>query len=117
MRGSSKARLNMTLSRDIPALQRWRWWLGGAAIAEIGWFLLLRPRHTASFHTLFMLGLLPLTVVGYVYLMVAVSSFLEARNWDYRLSQVIVLMLGFSCGLFVLSLMWFVNERFAADLS
>ena len=117
MRGSSKARLNLTLARDIPALQRWRWWLAAAVAAEVAWFVFLRPRHSASFHSLFMLGLLPLTVVGYVYLMVAVSSFLESRDWDYRMSQLIVVMLGSSCGLFVLSLMWFVNERFAADLS
>ena len=107
----------MTLSRDIPALQRWRYWLAAAVIAEIGWFVLLRPRHSASFHTLFMLGLMPLTVVGYVYLMVAVTSFLSARDWDYRLSQAVVLILGFSCGMFVFSLIWFTNERFASELS
>ena len=118
MRGSGKkARLNLTLAREIPALQRWRWWLAAVVAAEVGWFAVLRPRHTASFHSLFMLGLLPLTVVGYVYLMVAVTSFLQQRDWDHRLSQVIVVILGFSCGFFVFSLMWFVNERFAAELS
>jgi hypothetical protein len=114
---SSKARLNMQLSRDIPALKRWRWWLAAAAIAEVGWFALLRPRHSASFHTLFLLGLLPLTVVGYVYLMVAFSSYLEKSDWDYRLRQVLVLILGSSCAFFVVSLMWFTSERFGADLS
>lgn len=107
----------MRLSRDIPALQRWRWWLAAAVLAEIGWFALLRPRHSASFHTLFTLGLLPLTVVGYVYLMVAFSSFLEKSDWDFRLRQMLVLILGFSCGFFVFALNWFTSERFGADLN
>jgi hypothetical protein len=117
MRGSSKNRLNMRLARDIPALQRWRHWLGAVVIAEIGWFVLLQPRSGAPFHTLFMLALLPLTVVGYVYLLVGVSAFLSERDWDLRLRETIVLMLGFSVGMFVFALMWFTRVHFDADLS
>jgi hypothetical protein len=107
----------MRLARETPALLRWRPWLGAVVIAEIGWFVLLQPRSSASFHTLFMLALLPLTVVGYVYLMVAVSAFLSDRDWDLRLREMIVLILGFSVGLFVFALMWFTRVHFDADLS
>jgi hypothetical protein len=107
----------MRLARDVPALLRWRPWLGALAVAEVGWFLLLQPRSGAPFRTLFLLALQPLTIIGYVYLMVAVSSFLSERDWDLRLRQVIVLLLGFSCGFFVFALMWFTRVRFDADLS
>ena len=117
MRGSSKARLNMNLSRDVPALQRWRWWLAAAGVAEVGWFLLLRPRSSASFHDLFMLALLPLAVVGYVYLLVAVSAALAERDWEYHFKQMIVVILGSSVGFFVFALMWFTQTHLAGDLS
>jgi hypothetical protein len=107
----------MRLARDVPALLRWRPWLAAAGAAEIGWFVLLQPRLSAPFHALFTLAMLPLTVVGYVYLMVGVSSYLSDRDWDLRLRQTIVLMLGFSCGLFVFALMWFARVQFDADLS
>lgn len=105
------------ITRDTPALLRWRAWAGAALVAEIGWFVLLQPRLSASFHALFLLALLPLTVVGYVYLMVAVSVILAERDWEYRLCQMIVTILGLSCGLFVLALIWVTREHFSADLS
>ncbi|HYM42733.1 MAG TPA: hypothetical protein VET46_08200 [Steroidobacteraceae bacterium] len=117
MRGSSKARLDMRLARDIPALQRWRWWLAAALVAEAGWFLLVRPPGSTSFHSLFMLGLLPLMVVGYVYLLVAVTSALAERDWDYFFKQMIVVILGSSVGFFVFALMWFTETHLAAELS
>jgi hypothetical protein len=106
----------MRLSRDTPALQRWRAWLGAVGVAEVGWFLLLQPRRAAAFHTLFMLALQPLAVIGYVYLLVGVSAVLAERDWEYRFRQMIVLILGASVGFFVFALMWFTRERFAADL-
>lgn len=107
----------MQLSREIPALQRWRWWLAALGVAEIGWFVLLHPRSSASFHALFMLALLPLVVIGYVYLLVAASSALAERDWEYHFKQMIVVILGSSAGMFVFALMWFVQEHFAAELS
>ena len=49
----------------------------------------------------FTLTLLPLTVVGYVYLMAAVSAYLVDRDWEFRLRQTIVIVLGLSVGCFV----------------
>ena len=63
-----------------------------------------------------MLALLPLAVVGYVYLMVAVSAYLADRRWDYRLRQMIVLMLGLSVGCFVFSLLWVAKVHFENEL-
>lgn len=105
----------MRLARDIPVLQRWRPWVAALVVAEISWFALLRPRTSAP-GTLFVLALLPLTVVGYVYLMVAVSAYLADRRWDYRLRQMIVLMLGLSVGCFVFSLLWVAKVHFESEL-
>jgi hypothetical protein len=55
-------------------------------------------------------------VVGYVYLMVAVSSFLSERQWDYRFRQTIVLILGFSVGCFVFALLWLAKVHFGPEL-
>ena len=83
----------MRLTPDTPALRRWRLWVGAVIVAEICWFALLRPR-IDSFRTVLVLALLPLTVVGYVYLMAAVSAYLADQRWDFRLRQLIVVMLG-----------------------
>ena len=80
-------------------------------VAEICWFVLLRPR-LGSFHAIFVLSLLPLTVVGYVYLMAAVSLYLSDRRWDFRLRQLIVVMLGLSVGCFVFALLWIAKVHF-----
>jgi hypothetical protein len=107
----------MRLTRDNPALRAWPLWLAAAAVAEIGWFALLRPRLSSPFHTLFVLALPPLAVVGYVYLMVAVSAFLSDRNWDYRFRQAIVLILGFSVGCFVFALLWLAKAHFEFEIA
>jgi hypothetical protein len=62
------------------------------------------------------MALLPLTAVGYVYLMAAVSVYLADRRWDFRLRQMIVLMLGLSVGCFVFALLWLAKVRFAGEL-
>lgn len=105
------------ITRDTPALQRWRWWLAAAVVAEVGWFLLVRPPGSTSFHSLLMLGLLPLMVVGYVYLLVAVTSALAQRDWEYHFKQLIVVILGSSVGFFVFALMWYTQTHLAAELS
>src|SRR5215469_9725070 len=71
---------DMRLTPETPALRRWRLWLGAVIIAEICWFALLHPR-IGSYRTILVLALLPLTVVGYVYLMAAVSAYLAERRW------------------------------------
>jgi hypothetical protein len=105
----------MRLTSDTPALRKWRVWIAAVILAEICWFALLRPR-VESYRTVFVLALLPLTVVGYVYLMAAVSAFLADRQWDFRLRQIIVVMLGLSVGCFVFSLLWLAKVHFEGDL-
>jgi len=105
----------MRLTPEIPALRRWRLWFGAVIVAELCWFALLRPR-THSRGTIFVLALLPLTVVGYVYLMAAVSAYLGDRRWDFRLRQMIVVMLGLSVGCFVFSLLWLAKVHFESEV-
>jgi len=62
------------------------------------------------------LALLPLTVVGYVYLMIAVSAYLADRDWEFRLRQLIVIMLGVSVGFFVFALLWLAKTHFDREL-
>jgi len=102
----------MRLTPETPVLRRWRPWSVAVVIAEIGWFVLLRPRLAAGAGAFLVLALLPLTGVGYVYLMLAVSAYLDGRQWDYRLRQMIVLMLGLSVGCFVFALLWLAKVHF-----
>ena len=77
--------------------------------------MLLRPRIDGA-RTLFVLSLLPLTVVGYLYLMAAVSVYLSDRRWDFRLRQMIVVMLGLSVGCFVFALLWLAKVHFEGQV-
>ena len=95
----------MLFGPQVPALRSWRYWLGGLAIAEIGWFVLLRPPLSGHFHAVMLLALIPVAVVGYIYLLAAVSAFLDRLDWDYQMRQLIVVMLGLSVGLFLSALM------------
>lgn len=106
----------MRLTPETPALRRWRPWLAALIVAEIGWFALLRPRIFANLRPLLVMALLPLTVVGYVYLMAAVSAYLAERQWDFRLRQMIVVMLGLSVGCFVFALLWLAKVHFEREL-
>ena len=114
-RPASPLDLDMRLTPDTPALRRWRPWLGALIVAEICWFALLHPR-IRSYRTVFVLALLPLTVVGYLYLMAAVSAYLADRRWDFRLRQMIVVMLGLSVGCFVFSLLWLAKVHFEGEV-
>ena len=111
-----QSKLHMRLTPQPPALRRWRLWLGAVVAAEIVWFVVLRPRMSRGFHTFFVLALLPLTVVGYLYLMTAVSAYLTEREWDLRLRQIIVLLLGLSVGCFVFALLWLAKVHFESEL-
>jgi hypothetical protein len=104
--------LHMRLTPDRPALRRWRLWVGAAFVAEICWFALLRPRIAGNGRTVLALALPPLTVVGYVYLMAAVSAYLADREWDFRFRQMIVVMLGLSVGCFVFAVLWLAKVHF-----
>ena len=106
----------MRLTPETPVLRRWRLWIGALLVAEIIWFAVLRPR-IGRFSTVLVLALLPLTVVGYVYLMAAVSAYLADRRWDFRLRQLIVVMLGLSVGCFVFSLLWLAKVHFEGEVS
>ena len=106
----------MRLTPDRPALRRWRLWVGAVLVAEICWFAFLRPRIAGNFRTVLALALLPLTVVGYVYLMAAVSAYLAEREWDLRLRQLIVIMLGLSVGCFVFAVLWLTKVHFEGKL-
>jgi len=117
LRGSSISRLDcdMRLTPEIPALRRWRLWIGAVIVAEIGWFALLRPR-IGGIGAVFVLALLPLAVVGYVYLMAAVSAYLADKRWDFRLRQMMVVMLGLSVGCLVFALLWLAKVHFESEL-
>lgn len=91
----------MLFAPKTPALRRWRLWFGALLIAEVGWFVLTRPPFHGHLKSVFMLSLIPVAVIGYVYLLAAVASFLDRLNWDYQMRQVIVVMLGLSVGFFV----------------
>ena len=106
----------MRLTPESPPLRRWRPWIWALVVAEISWFALLRPKIPVSVRTVLVLALLPLTGVGYVYLMAAVSTYLADRRWDFRLRQMIVLMLGLSVGCFVFALLWLAKVRFEGEL-
>jgi hypothetical protein len=115
-RSGSLLELHMLLAPETPALRRWRLWIGALIVAEIGWFAFVGPRISGSFSTVLVLALLPLAVVGYVYLMAAVSAYLADRPWDFRLRQLIVLMLGLSAGCFVFALLWLAKIHFEREL-
>jgi hypothetical protein len=106
----------MRITPENPALRRWRPWIGAVFIAEICWFALLRPRIAGNFGAVLVLALLPLTVVGYVYLMAAVSAYLADRDWEFRFRQLIVIMLGLSVGSFVFALLWLAKVHFEGEL-
>jgi len=108
--------LHMRLTPEIPALRRWRPWVAAIIVAEICWFALLRPRIAGNLRTLPVLALPPLAVVGYVYLMAAVSAYFANRDWDFRLRQMIVIMLGLSVGCFVFALLWLTKVHFEGEL-
>ncbi len=105
----------MRVTPSIPALRRWRLWFAALIAAELCWFATVRPR-THSYHTVLVLSLLPVAVVGYIYLMAAVSAYLGERRWDYRLRQMIVVMLGLSVGCFVFSLIWLAKVHFEGEV-
>jgi hypothetical protein len=106
----------MRVTPQTPALRRWRPWAVAVIVAEIGWFALLRPRVGGDARAILLLALPPLAVVGYVYLMAAVSTALADRQWDYRIRQVIVVLLGLSVGFFVFALLWLASVHFAGEL-
>ena len=106
----------MRFTRDNPALRRWRLWFGAVLVAEICWFALLHPPIAGNVRTILALALLPLTVVGYIYLMAAVSAYLADRDWDFRLRQVLVIMLGLSVGSFVFAVLWLGKVHLEREL-
>jgi hypothetical protein len=116
IRVSSTGSARMHLTPDSPALRKWRPWVAALIVAEICWFALMRPR-IGSFGAILVLALLPLTVVGYVYLMTAVSVYLAERPWDLRLRQMIVVILGLSVGCFVFALLWLAKVHFEGELA
>jgi hypothetical protein len=115
--GLSALRLDfdMRLTPQPPALRRWRPWIAAVIVAEICWFVLLRPR-IRDYQAVLVLTLLPLAVVGYVYLMAAVSAYLTDKRWDFRLRQMMVVMLGLSVGALVFALLWLAKVHFESEL-
>ena len=101
----------MRVTPQNSILRRWHLWFGAALIAEIGWFLALHQRIGGGFGVHVKLTLPPLAVVGYIYLLGAVSVVLDELDWDYRMRQLIVIMLGLSVGFFVFALMTFTSGQ------
>lgn len=106
----------MYLTPKSPPLRRWRLWFGAIVVAEIGWFALMRPPFAGHFGMVVRLGLIPVAVVGYVYLLGAISVYLDERDWDYRMRQLIVAMLGSSVGFFLFALMTVANTQLEGEL-
>jgi hypothetical protein len=104
----------MKLAPKTPVLRRWPLWLGAIVVAEIGWFVLLRPPVT-GFGSFVRLALPPLAVIGYVYLLGAVAVYLDSRDWDYRMRQLIVVMLGLSVGFFVFALITVTSAQLEGE--
>jgi hypothetical protein len=84
-------------------------------VAEIGWFALMRPPFAGHFKSVLLLALIPIAVVGYVYLLAAVALYLDSRDWDYQMRQLIVIMLGLSVGFFVFALSTISTARLEAS--
>jgi hypothetical protein len=105
----------MLLAPKTPALRRWRLWFGALIIAEIGWFTLIRPPFHGHFRSLVLLTLIPIAVVGYVYLLAAVAMYLDSRDWDYQMRQLVVVLLGLSVGFFVFVLMTISTAQLEAS--
>jgi hypothetical protein len=91
----------MLFAPRTPALRQWRLWFGALLVAEIGWFVLVRPPFAGHFRSVLILALIPIAVVGYVYMLAAVAAYLDSRDWDYQMRQLIVILLGLSVGFFV----------------
>ena len=113
---SSQLNFDMRLIPDSPVLRKWRLWVAAAIVAEVSWFALLHPQTAGNLRGVLALALLPLTAVGYVYLMAAVSAGLANRAWDLRLRQMTVAMLGLSVGCFVFALLWLAKVHFEGEL-
>ena len=107
----------MLLAPKTPALRRWRLWCGALIIAEIGWFALMRPPLHGHFRSLAMLALIPIALVGYVYLLGAVAVYLDSRDWDYQMRQLIVVLLGLSVGFLLFALMTISNAQLEASVA
>jgi hypothetical protein len=48
--------------------------------------------------------------------MAAVSAYLSGREWDLRLRQMIVIMLGLGVGCFVFAVLWLAKVHVEGDL-
>jgi hypothetical protein len=49
--------------------------------------------------------------------MAAVSAYLADKRWDFRLRQMMVVMLGLSVGCLVFALLWLAKVHFESELS
>jgi len=95
----------MRVISESSLMRRYHLWVGALIVLEVCWFLLLRHEFGPGFHVRVRLALPPLAVIGYAYLLGAVSVYLDELDWDYRMRQLIVVMLGLSVGLFVFALL------------
>ena len=77
----------------------------------------MRPPFHGHFRSLVMLALIPIAVVGYVYLLAAVAMYLDSRDWDYQMRQLVVVMLGLSVGFFVFALMSISTAQLEASVA
>ena len=92
----------MQVIPESSLMRRYNLWVAALILLEVCWF---RHEFGPGFHARFRLALPPLAVMGYVYLLGAVSVYLDELDWDYRMRQLIVVMLGLSVGLFVFALL------------
>jgi hypothetical protein len=105
----------MRLTPHQSVLRNWRLWAAAIVAAELGWFALLHPLVPRSLRTVFVLALLPLALIGYIYLVGAVAVHLADRGWNPRLRQMIALILAISVGCFIFALLWITEAHFSKD--
>jgi hypothetical protein len=80
---------------------------------ELAWFSLLHPLVPRTFTAGFALALLPLPVLGYVYLIVRLLMSLGDAQWNPRMRFVLALILVLSVGGFIFGILWIAEAHFS----
>ena len=101
--------LTLRLTGFQPALRNWRLWFAAAVLCELGWVGLMHPLVPKTLGAGLVLALLPLTLVGYVYVVARLLVRLADAHWNLRVRRLIALALALSVGGFLFVLLWVVE--------
>jgi hypothetical protein len=96
----------------IPSLRlnRWVTWIVGAAGAELCWFALLHPLVPITMRAGVVEALLPLLIVGYIYLVVRALLWLADAPLSMALRRLVALLLVLSVGLAVFAIVYTAQQ-------